>query len=33
MEYTYVKHIPDFNSLQPSQKSQLQNTFTYQKPL
>ena len=32
-EYTYVKHIPHFNSLQPSHKNQLQNTFTYQKSL
>ena len=26
---TYVKHIPDFDSLQVSQKSQFQNTLTY----
>ena len=31
-EYSYVKHIPDFDSLQLSQKTQ-QNTITYQKPL
>ena len=32
-EYTYVKYIPDFDSLQLSQKTQFQNTLTYQKPL
>ena len=32
-KYTYVKHIPSFDSLQPSQKDQFQNTFTYQTPL
>ena len=32
-EYTYVKYIPDFHSLQLSQKTQFQNTLTYQKPL
>ena len=29
-EYISVKHIPDFNSLQFSQKTQFQNTLTYQ---
>ena len=30
---SYVKHNPDFDSLQLSQKTQFQNTLTYQKPL
>ena len=29
-ESTSVKHIPDFDSLQLSQKTQFQNTLTYQ---
>ena len=32
-EYTYVKHIPDFDSLLLSEKTQFQNTLTCQKPL
>ena len=30
---TYMKHIPDFDSLQFSQKTQFQNTLTYLKAL
>ena len=29
-EYTFVKHIPDFDSLQLTQKTQFQHTLTYQ---
>ena len=29
-EHTSLKHIPDFDSLQLSQKTQFQNTLTYQ---
>ena len=29
-EYTYVKHIPDFDFLQLSQKKLFQNTLNYQ---
>ena len=32
-EYSYVKDISDFDSLQLSQKTQFQNTLAYQKPL
>ena len=32
-EYTYVKHITDFDSLELSQKTQFQNPLIYQKLL